>query len=116
MIETTIENGILIVDVTVKKLDMHVASDFQHAFSDLISGGGRMVLMDLSQVVFMDSSGLAAFVFCFQATRLKRELAMCNVQERVLQLFKLTRIDQYIRMYTTRAEALNALNSDEATP
>lgn len=111
MFNTTTQDGILIVEVTLKKLDMHVAADFQHAFSELIEGKDTMVLMDLSQVSFMDSSGLAAFVFCFQSTDLKKELAMCNVSDRVCQLFKMTRIDQYISMYGGRDEAVAALRT-----
>ncbi len=111
MFKTCMEKGILVVEVIVEKLDMHVAADFQHAFSKLVEGRDCMVLMDLGKVKFMDSSGLAAFVFCFQSTDLKQELAMCNVGERVWQLFKMTRIDQYLTMYGTREEALEAISS-----
>ena len=111
MLETYWEKEILVVKVTLEKLDMAVAADFQYSFADLIKGVDSMVLLDLSNVKFMDSSGLAAFVFCFQSTDIKQELAICEVQERVAQLFRLTRMDQIVTIYPTVPEAVETLGA-----
>ena len=106
MFETIKQGSFLIVQVNIESLDAEVAADFQDAFSKLVGQEEGFVLLDLHKVNFMDSSGLAAIVFCFQLTDIKDELAIFGLQDRVERLFTLTRMHEMVNVFKTQEEAL----------
>ena len=60
------------------------------------------VIVDLSQVPYMDSAGLGSVVNAhISCVNSGRHLALVGVSDRVLTLFKLTRVDQAFAMYPT---------------
>jgi anti-anti-sigma factor len=63
----------------------------------------------------MDSSGLAAIVFCFQMTDIKENLAIFGVQERVGKLFRMTHMHHVVRIFKNLEEALKALDEEESS-
>ena len=63
----------------------------------LIAQGGRIVI-DLSDVHFVDSSGLGAFV-ALKVTAVKQGMCILefvNMTSRILELMRLTRLDQFL--------------------
>ena len=73
------------------------AGELKTAVKSLIAQGGRIVI-DLSDVHFVDSSGLGAFV-ALKVTAVKQGLCILefvNMTSRVLELLRLTRIDQLL--------------------
>jgi len=68
------------------------------------------VILDLAQVPYIDSAGLgsllAAYVSCQKAGR---KVALTGVNERVLKLFEITRVDSVFLMFPTLWEAIEAL-------
>jgi anti-sigma B factor antagonist len=63
------------------------------------------VVLDISNVKFMDSSGLGAVMGVYKMLRDKK-IAVANAQKPVQDLFKLTRMDRLIKTYTSVDEAL----------
>jgi anti-sigma B factor antagonist len=62
----------------------------QSAVRDLIPGSKRVVL-DLTDVSYMDSSGLGAIVGIYlSARRQQRELKLINLNQRLKELFRIT--------------------------
>ena len=62
----------------------------QSAVRDLIPGSKHVVL-DLTDVSYMDSSGLGAIVGIYlSARRQQRELKLINLSQRVKELFRIT--------------------------
>ena len=110
MFDTCREGDVFVVMITQNKLDSEVAADFQEEFSLLIEKEKGTILLDLENVTFMDSSGLAAFVYCFKLTDIKEDLAICNVQERVMHLFRLTRMNRMVQVFDSRDLALSELS------
>jgi len=96
---------------TVVALDARVAAEFKNAFTEF-ADGDKFVLLDLRHLEFMDSSGLAAIVYCFQMTSIRNRLAICGAKDRVVQLFKLTRMEDVVRLFDTREDAIKALGLD----
>ncbi|CAM2067068.1 Anti-sigma factor antagonist [Sulfidibacter corallicola] len=109
MFEVTPTDQYVLVKVTVEKLDAKVAATFKDDFTKIIDDHNRFVILDLCGVDFIDSSGLAAVVYCFKLTGIKDELAICASNERVLHLFKLTRLHDMINIYGSVDEAIAAL-------
>ena len=48
------------------RLDAYVSDEFKKRLVEAIDDGTKKVILDLSGIEFMDSSGLGAIVFCFQ--------------------------------------------------
>lgn len=111
MLKIVHENEFTIVIPEVANLDSHVAAEFKNKFTNLLNEDNHFMLLDLSQVTFMDSSGLAAIVFCFQLTNIKDKLAICGAGERVRKLFELTQMSSVVSIYDTKETAIQALKA-----
>ena len=109
MLETHHNGDYLVVRVCVDTLDMRLTAEFQTAFGKVLENEDGFVLLDLSMVQFMDSSGLAAFISCFHLAEIKEQLALIGVTERVQKLFDLTRVGEVVRIFVTEQDACSAL-------
>lgn len=106
------EQGVLIVRPLEKRLDSYVAEDFKTYIKGHISNGHLQLVLDLSDVDFVDSSGLGAIISAATATLREQGLFMaCNAGDNVLSLFRLTRMDRVIPMMPDADEALRAMAS-----
>lgn len=66
---------------------------------------GQAVVLDLSRVSFMDSSGIGAVVYLFKRLRgSQRELALVGVNGEPAKLMKMLRIDKTIPTYASLLE------------
>ncbi len=64
------------------------------------------LILDLTGVPYMDSAGMGAIINYFvSAQRHGRKLIVAGVNGRVLELFKLTKVDGLLTMKPTVAEA-----------
>ncbi|BBD61245.1 anti-sigma-factor antagonist [Nostoc sp. HK-01] len=68
--------------------------------SDLIENGVEILLIDLKEVNFIDSSGLGSLVSAMQiAKTANAKLFVCSVSDQVRMLFELTKIDRVIQTF-----------------
>ncbi|MBW1989546.1 MAG: STAS domain-containing protein [Deltaproteobacteria bacterium] len=103
------EDGVLVLTPMEKSLDASVSGDFKQRLLEEIEGGGKQMVLDLSQVEFMDSSALGALVSALKAMGNVGDLAVCGVQNQVKDVFKLTRLDRVFRLFDNRGQACGAL-------
>jgi anti-sigma B factor antagonist len=101
-------------DVFVAKvLESRIAADIAARFkSDLIeyvTNGHRKFVLDLSEITFIDSSGLGALIASLKVIGDDGEIALCGAREAVSSMFKLTRMNKVFRMFNTPEEAAAAL-------
>lgn len=67
------------------------------------------LIIDLAEVPYMDSSGVATLVEAMKAARQAgRKLVLCAMQERVRSIFEIARLDMVFTIVDTREEALEA--------
>ncbi len=72
-------------------------------------GRGRPVLVDLSGVVYIDSSGVASLVEALQQARKKGGvLALAAVSEGARRVLELARLDRVFTIFATVEEGLSA--------
>lgn len=72
--------------------------------------GGNGVVVDLSAVAYIDSSGVASLVEAFQNARTRKlPFALASVGETPLRVLKLARLDQVFVIHATVDGALAAL-------
>lgn len=82
--------GILTVDES--RIDASVAITFKDRFRDLVSGSGGDVVLDLSRVDFIDSSGLGAIVAARKLLGGERKLELAGLTPAVDKVMTLTRM------------------------
>lgn len=99
----------MVVTVTEKRLDAKIAVSFKDEMSALINAGETTVVLDLSNVGFVDSSGLGAIVTSLKLIGRKGDLLVAGVKDDVMTMFTLTRMDRVFQMFPTTEDALNNL-------
>jgi anti-sigma B factor antagonist len=99
---------VAVVAVPGKDLDAANTSAFRSAIGPLLDAHRKMVL-DLSQLRFVDSSGLGAFLSCLRQLNAKGgELKLCGLSQQVYQTFELVRMTRIFDIYSTKNEAVKA--------
>lgn len=74
-----------------------------------VSDGHQQVVIDFSNVTFVDSSALGAFVALLRRLNQKGgELKVAGLRPTVKTVFELTRLDKVFASYATVEEAVNA--------
>ena len=67
----------------------------------------RRIVVDLSGVPYMDSSGVASLVKLLARIRKTGiELRLCGLTDRVRSIFEITRLDSVFQIYPSQQEAL----------
>ena len=75
-------------------IDLSRAPAFRTHISDVFQGGPMRVVVDLTGVPYMDSSGVATLVEGMQlATRAGTKFILFGLQERVRSIFEIARLD-----------------------
>jgi anti-sigma B factor antagonist len=100
------EHDVAVVRVVGELDDMH-SKELGQLFDRLLAEGRRQFVIDLKGVEFIDSSGLAMLVRCFQrARRSAASLSLADLTPPVLRTFELTRLD---RAFDIRADVAEAI-------
>ncbi len=98
----------LLVQVVEDRIDASTAIQFKDGMQAASAVAKNRIVLDLSSVTFLDSSGLGAVVavmkFC--APEIKVELA--GLTPIVAKVFRLTRMDKVFQIHETADDALAA--------
>jgi anti-sigma B factor antagonist len=100
----------VIVRILESRLDAAVAIMFKEMMRDTAVEDGTRVVLDLSQVQFLDSSGLGAIVGVMKLLGPTRPLEIAALSPAVRKLFRLTRMDTVFRIHD-RAPVPNETDS-----
>ena len=86
-------------------LDGTKATSFRQEISAQVNAGASVVVIDLKEVTFMDSSGLGALVLALKTIRATEcELVVCSINEQIKILFELTSMDRVFKIFPNREE------------
>ncbi|MEM9715746.1 MAG: STAS domain-containing protein [Pseudomonadota bacterium] len=91
-----------------KRLDAAMAVRFKDGMRPLADAVEDRLLLDMSHVEFMDSSGLGAIVALMKYLGPERTLDLCALQPAVDKVFRLTRMDGVFTIYKSTDLALGA--------
>jgi anti-sigma B factor antagonist len=108
-IEKRLVGDVLVLAIRERRLDVRSAAAFKDQMEAFVSGGAEWIVLDLSDVEFMDSSGLGAVVSSLKQLGQKGDIAIAASREAVTALFTLTRMDKVFRMFPTVDAAQQAL-------
>ncbi len=91
--------NLLVVRPESSRLDSIVAPEFRQSVIELAAEQNTLVIIDLINVEFMDSSGLGAVIGCYKATQGSGGLALCNLHDDVKEVFRLTHMDRIFEIH-----------------
>ncbi|HZW45921.1 MAG TPA: STAS domain-containing protein [Microvirga sp.] len=104
-------NGILVLRIDEKRVDASKAPAFKDEVAKRIEAGHSQVVLDMSGVEFVDSSGLGALVSCLKRIGPRGKLAIAGASGAVIRLFSLTRMDRVFSLHDTVDAAVEQMSS-----
>ncbi|MCP3877756.1 MAG: STAS domain-containing protein [Sulfitobacter sp.] len=107
-LSTRTEGQLHIISVMEGRIDAAVARAFKEAMRDMIEDGPPVVILDLGQVNFIDSSGLGAVVATLKLLLPDRSLTLAGLTPSVDRVFRLTRMDSVFPLFPSLDAALAA--------
>ncbi len=105
------EKRLRIISVQSTRIDATVAVRFKDAMRARIADAPEQVVLDLTQVEFIDSSGLGAIVATMKALGAHHKMALAGFTPMVERVFHLTRMDTVFDMFPTLDAAKAALGA-----
>ena len=99
---------VAILHVVPDRIDASVAIQFKDRFRDLIRDWTGPVVLDLQNVVFLDSSGLGAVVAARKLLGEGRQLALSGLSPAVDKVMRLTRMNAVFPIHEDVDAALAA--------
>jgi len=100
--------------LVAKVLDERIAADVTPQFKAQLAGylksGERDIVLDLSAVTFIDSSGLGALIGSLKAIGNDGHFVIAGARGTVATMFKLTRMDKVLRLFATAEEAVASIS------
>ena len=97
-----------VVTVHSGRIDASVAIRFKEDMRTETAGQPDRVVLDLSEVQFIDSSGLGAIVASMKQMDAHRRLDLAGLGPVVEKVFRLTRMDTVFALYPSLYDALAA--------
>ncbi|MEM6938875.1 MAG: STAS domain-containing protein [Pseudomonadota bacterium] len=102
------EEDICVISVGEDRIDAAVALDFKEDVRRHTEEAPAQVVLDLTKVTFIDSSGLGAIVASMKHLAPERKLVLAGLTPAVEKVFKLTRMDSVFDIFLTLEAALQA--------
>jgi anti-sigma B factor antagonist len=99
LIENTKLGNCLVISLKEKRLDAVIAENFRDALFQHIDQGQNHIVLDMTCVTFMDSSGLGAVVSVLKHVGHDGRLHLCGVTPGVMAVLKLTRMDRVLKSF-----------------
>ena len=92
------------------KLDATTAKTFEDRILGVINSGTQRLVVDLSQLDYVSSSGLRVFILA--AKRLQTvdgKIVLCSMKDHVRQVFDLAGFSSMLSIYGSRDEAIKSI-------
>jgi len=106
-----IRENCVVIRPTESRLDAIAAPAFRQCVAAAATEHNSLVVVDLINVEFMDSSGLGAVIGCYKLAQNTGGIALCSVHEDVKEVFTLTHMD---RIFDIHADFESCINSKAA--
>jgi len=103
----TVEQGdVVVIEIEEERMDAHNSGTFKEQMLALFDEGKNKLIINLSAVRFVDSSGLGALVSGFKnASAREGSLKLCGLQPQVRSMFELTRLHRVFEIFASVEEA-----------
>ncbi|MFN6486861.1 MULTISPECIES: STAS domain-containing protein [unclassified Nostoc] len=86
-------------------LDGIRGNELRREVSSILANGTEILLIDMKEVKFIDSSGLGSLVSAMQMARnANAKLFVCSISAQVKMLFELTKMDRIFQSFADQDE------------
>ena len=102
---STVTDNARIVTVNANRIDAAIAIQFKEDMRNETESGPDRIILDLSLVDFIDSSGLGAIVAAMKQMGQGRNLDLAGLTPTVDKVFRLTRMDTVFNLFPSLADA-----------
>ncbi|WP_036221808.1 STAS domain-containing protein [Mesoaciditoga lauensis] len=90
------------------ELDAYHSIEFKEKMMEIIKGHGDKILLDMTDLSYIDSAGLGALVSLLKrASENSKELRLFGLRGNVKKIFELTRLNMVFNIFDTLEEALS---------
>jgi len=114
-VEQRVDNGVNIVKVS-GEIDVFSSPRLREMLLDVIDKGPLRLVVDLSDVTFLDSTGLGVLVGIYHRLRARNgSMSFVGANDRVRRVFHITQLTKIFSLYDTLEEALAAERADTRT-
>ncbi|MDF1620319.1 STAS domain-containing protein [Pseudothioclava nitratireducens] len=93
--------GALVVRVDEERLDAAIAIRFKDRMREICVQPAPRIVLDMSRIEFLDSSGLGAVVAVMKALSPNRRLELAGLTPNVEKVFRLTRMDSVFPIHAS---------------
>lgn len=108
------QDKLVVIELQEEKLNSLTAPKLKSELVILKEEGFRNIVIDLSQVEFVDSSGLSSILV---GNRICKEaggtFAICDLQEQVQKLIKISQLENILNIFPTNSEAKDFILMEE---
>lgn len=90
-------------------LDAFSEPTFKKVLAKFVDDGPKNIILDLSKIDFIDSSGLGSLVQLFKKVQTEQGLLQIVTNPRVTQTMKMVHLEQFFSLHTTIELAVEKL-------
>jgi len=109
MLEEQVDGKALILKLLDSRFDASTAPLVKERIALQIGKGYQRIALDISEVEFIDSTGLSTAVWALRRLGSNGELVISGARGTVMSIFRLTRLDKVFRIFPDKEMAIAAL-------
>ena len=112
-ISKTKEQDIVICNIK-GDIDINSSPDIRKSFTELTESQQKKIVIDLKEVSYIDSSGLATLVEVLKRVKsYGGKLKLSNLADKVKGLFEITKLEKIFEIYDATEEAVAAFSKTD---
>ena len=106
-LETQTHDGVTLITALEPRIDAAVAIQFKDTMREVTESAQTRFVIDMSNVEFVDSSGLGAIVSVMKMVGPDRQLELAGLTPNVEKVFRLTRMDTVFTIHPHIGDAID---------
>ncbi len=88
------------------EIDVYTSTQLKQEIADIIAQGAKYIILNLSQVEYLDSTGLGLLIGALKRLRENQgNLFIVSPSVRIVRVFEITGLYKIFKIYATEAEA-----------
>jgi len=108
-----VREGSLVIFKLHGDLDVDGAQTLRNIFESRVESDERNIVFDLSDVPYINSAGLGAFILFLKSSNLRAgRIFILNAQNKVKNVFQITSLDQRLHFIESLEEASKIVSED----
>jgi anti-sigma B factor antagonist len=109
-IHTRTVGDVHVLDISGKIILGEATQTMRHTISDLLENGGKKIVLNLTDVNYIDSSGIGELVRSFTTvTNEGRQLILLNLTKKIRELLVITKLLTVFTVYDNEQVAVASL-------